>query len=33
MLTSLVSFQQENVKIFEKSMKMVNIEGENLHMF
>ena len=33
MLTSSVSLQQENVKKFEKSMKMANIEGEILHMF
>ena len=34
MLTSLVSFmQQGNVKNSEKSTKIVNIEGEILHMF
>ena len=32
-VTSLVSLQQANVKKFEKSMKIVNIEGENLHIF
>ena len=30
MLTSLVSLQKENVKKFEKLMKVLNIEGENL---
>ena len=30
MLTSLVSLQQENDKNSEKSMKIINIEGENL---
>ena len=30
MLMSLVSLQQGNVKISEKSMKKVNIKGENL---
>ena len=30
MLTSLVSLQQENAKNSEKSMKIINIEGENL---
>ena len=33
MLTSLVSLQQRNVKKCEKSMKIVNIGGENLHIF
>ena len=33
MLTSLLSLQQGNVKKSEKSMKIVNIEGENLHIF
>ena len=33
MLTPSVSLQQENVRKFEKSMKMANIEGEILHMF
>ena len=31
MLTSLVSLQQGNVKKPEKSMKIVNSEGENLN--
>ena len=30
MLTSLVSLEQENAKNSEKSMKIINIEGENL---
>ena len=30
MLTSLVSLEQENAKNAEKSMKIINIEGENL---
>ena len=30
MLTSLVSLQQGNVKKSEKSMKTINIDGENL---
>ena len=30
MLTLLVSLQQENAKNSEKSMKIINIEGENL---
>ena len=30
---SLGSLQKEDVKKFEKSMKIVNIEGENLHIF
>ena len=30
---SLGSLQQGDVKKFEKSMKIVNIEGENLHIF
>ena len=30
MLTSLVSLEQENAKNPEKSMKIINIEGENL---
>ena len=33
MLTSLVSFQQGNVKKSKKSMKIINIEGENLNIF
>ena len=33
MLTSLVSLQQGNVKKSEKSMKIVNIHRENLHIF
>ena len=33
MVTSLVSLQQVNVKKSEKSMKIVNIEGVNLHIF
>ena len=33
MLTSLVSLQQGNVKKSEKLMKIVNIEGENVHIF
>ena len=33
MLATLVSLQQRNVKKSKKSMKMVNIEGENLHIF
>ena len=33
MLTQLVSLQQRNVKKSEKLMKIVNIEGENLHIF
>ena len=32
MLTSLVSLQQGNVKKIEKLVKIVNIEGENLHI-
>ena len=28
-----ISLQQRNVKKFEKSMKVVNTEGENLHIF
>ena len=32
MLTSLVSLQQGNVKKSEKSMKIVNTKGENVHM-
>ena len=30
---SLVSLQQGNVKKSEKSMEIVNIHGENLHIF
>ena len=30
---SLVSLQQGNVKKYKKSLKIVNIEGENLHIF
>ena len=30
MLTSLVSLEQGNAKNSEKSMKIINIEGENL---
>ena len=33
MLTSLVSLQQENVKKSKKSMKIINIVGENFHIF
>ena len=33
MLTSLVSLQQGNVKKSKKSMKIVNIEEEVLHIF
>ena len=33
MLTSLVSLQQGNVKKSKKSMKIVNIEGENFQIF
>ena len=33
MLTPLVSLQQGNVKKPEKSMIIVNIEGEKLHIF
>ena len=33
MLTSLPSLQQGNVKKSKKSMKIVNIEAENLHIF
>ena len=33
MLSSLVSLQQGNVKKSEKSMKIVNIDGENLYVF
>ena len=32
-LTSLVSMQQRNVKKSQKSLKIVNIEGENVHVF
>ena len=32
-LASLVSLQQGNVKKSEKLMKIVNIEGENVHIF
>ena len=31
MLTSLVSLSQGNVKKSKKSMKIVNMDGENLH--
>ena len=30
---SLVSLQQENVNKIDKSMKIVNSEGKNLHIF
>ena len=30
---SLVSLQQENVNKIDKSMKVVNSEGKNLHIF
>ena len=33
MLTSLVSLQQGNVKKSKKLVKIVNSEGENLHIF
>ena len=33
MLTLLVSLQQGNVKRSKKSIKIVNIEGENLQIF
>ena len=33
MLASIVSLQQGKVRASEKSMKIVNIEGENLHVF
>ena len=33
MVTPLVSLQQGNVKKFENSIKIVYIEGENLHIF
>ena len=33
MLMPLVSLQQENVKKFEKLMKMVNIDRVILHIF
>ena len=33
MLTSLVSFQQGNVKKSKKSVKIINTEGENLNIF
>ena len=34
MLTSLISLQKANVrKTEEKSLEIVNIEGENLHIF
>ena len=33
MLTTLVSLEKGNVKNSEKLMKIVNIEGENLHIF
>ena len=33
MQMSLVSLQQGNVKKSEKSMEIVNIHGENLHIF
>ena len=33
MPTSLVSLQHGNVKKSENSMKIVNIEGEKLHIF
>ena len=33
MLKSLVSLQQVNAKKPKKSMKIVNAEGENLHIF
>ena len=32
MMTSLDSLQQGNVKKSKKSMKIVNIEAENLHI-
>ena len=32
-LISLVTLYQGSVKISEKSMKIVNIDGENLHIF
>ena len=32
-LTQLVFLWQENVKKSEKLMKIVNIDGENLHVF
>ena len=32
-LSSLVSLQPGYIKTSEKSMKIVNIEGENLHLF
>ena len=32
MLTSLLSLQQGKVTKSEKSMKIINIEGENLHI-
>ena len=33
MLTSLVLLEQGNVEKSEKLMKIVNIDGENLHIF
>ena len=33
MLTSLVYLQRGNVKKFEKFLKMVNIDKQNLHVF
>ena len=33
LLMSLVSLQQENVNKIDKSMKIVNSEGKNLHIF
>ena len=33
MLMSLVSLQQGNAKKSQKSIKIANTEGENLHLF
>ena len=33
MLTPFLFLQQGNVKKSDKSMKIVNIDGENLHIF
>ena len=32
-MLTLVSLQQGNVKKYEKSMKIINLEAENLHIF